>query len=141
MKVVNGITITKSIVEGKEERDDQVNYMSRNISHLTGNPEFLSRLYKYRLSESDKQKVHSLFKDTFSGTKKYHNYTKDVKPDQQAANRFMLELSANEYMYVNQDSFKVTSSEDPRAIEFVKFYLKGQSFLYNQIRKMVGSII
>jgi tRNA U38,U39,U40 pseudouridine synthase TruA len=35
----------------------------------------------------------------------------------------------------------VTNSEDPKAIEFVKFYLKGQSFLYNQIRKMVGSII
>jgi tRNA pseudouridine38-40 synthase len=115
--------------------------MSRDISHLTSNPEYLSLLYKFRLSESDKVKVHDLFKNTFSGTKKYHNYTKDMKPEQQAANRFMLELSANEYMYVNQDSFKVTCSEDPRAIEFVKFYLKGQSFLYNQIRKMVGSIV
>jgi tRNA U38,U39,U40 pseudouridine synthase TruA len=53
----------------------------------------------------------------------------------------MLDLSANEYMYVNKENFKVTSAEDPKALEFVKFYLKGQSFLYNQIRKMVGCII
>ena len=53
----------------------------------------------------------------------------------------MIELSANDYMYVNQDTFKVTYASDPRALEFVHFYLKGQSFLYNQIRKMVGSVI
>ena len=53
----------------------------------------------------------------------------------------MLELRANDYMYVNQDTLKVTNSEDKRALEFVHYYLKGQSFLYNQIRKMVGSQI
>lgn len=75
------------------------------------------------------------------GTKSYHNYTKDMKPGQTAAQRFMIDLTANEYMYVNKETFEVTSSEDPKAIEFVKFYLKGQSFLYNQIRKMIGSIV
>lgn len=44
-------------------------------------------------------------------------------------------------MYVNQDTYQVTDATDPRALEFVHFYLKGQSFLYNQIRKMVGSMI
>ena len=53
----------------------------------------------------------------------------------------MIELSANDYMYVNQDTLEVTNAEDPKALEFVHFYLKGQSFLYNQIRKMVGSMI
>ena len=75
------------------------------------------------------------------GTKSYHNYTKDMKPGQTAAQRFMIDLTANEYMYVNKETFEVTSSEDAKAIEFVKFYLKGQSFLYNQIRKMIGSIV
>ena len=37
----------------------------------------------------------------------------------------MMDLTANEYMYVNKESFEVTSSEDSKAIEFVKFYLKG----------------
>tara|TARA_B110000285_G_C15084482_1_gene595363 strand:+ start:791 stop:1363 length:573 start_codon:yes stop_codon:yes gene_type:complete len=53
----------------------------------------------------------------------------------------MIDLSANDYMYVNQDTLEVTNAEDPRALEFVHYYLKGQSFLYNQIRKMVGSQI
>lgn len=40
-------------------------------------------------------------------------------------------MEANEYLYVNRDTFQVTSAEDDRGIEFVRFYLKGQSFLYN----------
>ena len=50
-------------------------------------------------------------------------------------------LKANEYMYVNRDTMDITNAEDPRAIEFVHFFLKGQAFLYNQIRKMIGGII
>lgn len=37
VKVVNGITITRSLVD-KVDRDDQINYMSRDISHLTSHP-------------------------------------------------------------------------------------------------------
>jgi tRNA pseudouridine(38-40) synthase len=88
-----------------------------------------------------KTDVDSLFRDTFSGTKRYHNYTREMRPEQQASQRFMMELTANDYMYVNQDTFEVTNKEDPRALEFIHFFLKGQSFLYNQIRKMIGSII
>jgi hypothetical protein len=43
----------------------------------------------------------------------------------------MMELRANDYMYVNQDTLQVSTSEDPRALEFVHYFLKGQSFLYN----------
>mmetsp|Transcript_7019 Transcript_7019/g.11790 ORF Transcript_7019/g.11790 Transcript_7019/m.11790 type:complete len:182 (-) Transcript_7019:655-1200(-) len=64
-----------------------------------------------------------------------------MKPDQSAAQRFMIELRAQDYMYVNRETLEVTSAEDPLALEFVHFYLKGQSFLYNQIRKMIGSIV
>jgi hypothetical protein len=64
-----------------------------------------------------------------------------MKPEQSASQRYMIDLSANDYMYVNQDTLEVTNAEDPRALEFVHYYLKGQSFLYNQIRKMVGSQI
>ena len=69
--------------------------------------------------------MHEIFKTTFEGSKKYHNYTRDMDPEQQAARRFMIDLSANDYMYVNRDDFSVTNSEDPRALEFVHFYLKG----------------
>ena len=36
-----------------------------------------------------------------------------------------MELRANDYMYVNQKTFQVTSSDDPEALEFVHFFLKG----------------
>lgn len=58
-----------------------------------------------------------------------------------AAQRFMIEMEASEFRYVNRKTFKVTEASDPDGIEFVRFYLKGQSFLYNQIRKMVGCMI
>ena len=93
------------------------------------------------MSDQLKDDVHTLFKETFAGTKRYHNYTREMRPEQQASQRFMMELTANDYMYVNQDTFEVTNRDDPRALEFIHFFLKGQSFLYNQIRKMVGSII
>ena len=99
--------------------------MNRDISHLTSNPEFLERLYAFRLSDDQKTKIHDTFCETFKGTQKYHNYTRDMKPDQTAAQRFMLELRANDYMYVNQDTLEVTNSEDKRALEFVHYYLKG----------------
>lgn len=130
-KVVNGIQIIRREANEADQRDGQENFAHRDISHLTNNPEFLKKLYGYRLSGELRERVHLTFKETFEGTQKYHNYTKDMKPDQNAANRFMMELSANDYLYVNQDTFEVTDGNDPRALEFVHFYLRGQSFLYN----------
>jgi hypothetical protein len=65
------------------------------------------------------------------GSKKYHNYTREVKPSSNAALRYMLELNAKDFMYVNRDTLAVSTKEDPNAIEFLHFFLKGQSFLYN----------
>lgn len=141
VKVVNGITITKRYANEADELDLADHHLLRDISHLTSNPKFVENLYATRLTEAQREELHQLFKTTFAGTKKYHNYTRDMRPHQNASQRFMIELRANDYMYVNQDTFEVTDASDPRALEFVHFYLKGQSFLYNQIRKMVGSMI
>lgn len=48
-----------------------------------------------------------------------------------ACQRYMMAMEASEYRYVNIKTFKVTTAEDPDGLEFVRFYLKGQSFLYN----------
>ena len=53
----------------------------------------------------------------------------------------MMQMKAQSFMYVNVNSLQVTDANDPDALEFVHLFLKGQSFLYNQIRKMVGSMI
>ena len=42
-----------------------------------------------------------------------------------AAQRYMMDMQANEYMYVNKNTLKVTDESDADAIEFVRFYLKG----------------
>lgn len=69
--------------------------------------------------------MHRTFKESFEGTKKYHNYTRDMDPSKSAAKRYMLELTANDFMYVNYKTFDVTSASDPDALEFVHFFLKG----------------
>lgn len=58
-----------------------------------------------------------------------------------AAQRYMMILEAKGFLYVNHETNELTNSEDPKAIEFIHFFLKGQSFLYNQIRKMIGVMI
>ena len=55
--------------------------MARDIEYLTNSPKFMDRLYGYRLSEEKRQQVNEVFKGKFEGTKKYHNYTRDMKPE------------------------------------------------------------
>ena len=58
-----------------------------------------------------------------------------------SAQRYMVHLDCSELVYINRDTNEMTDESDKRGIEFMHFFLKGQSFLYNQIRKMVGVII
>ena len=39
--------------------------------------------------------------------------------------RYMLELTANDYIYINRNTLEVTNAEDPDAIEFIHFFLRG----------------
>lgn len=123
VKVVNGITITKRLANEGDTFDDQEKYMGRDISHISQDD--IESLYKTRLTAEQRIEVHDLFKNTFNGTKKYHNFTRDMRPDKMASQRFMIELTANDYMYVNKDTLQVTDENDPRALEFIHFYLKG----------------
>jgi hypothetical protein len=43
----------------------------------------------------------------------------------------MIELTADDFMYINKNTFEVSSADDPDALEFIHFFLKGQAFLYN----------
>lgn len=53
----------------------------------------------------------------------------------------MLQLKCDQLLYFNSETMEPSDKDDPKAIEFVHFWFKGQSFLYNQIRKMIGSLI
>ena len=123
----------------EDELEDQNNiHTDRNISHIT--PEMYEQMYSTRLTADQKEKLQTQWA-SFEGTKKYHNFTKDIKSHEAAAARYMMKMTANEFMYVNKETYAVTDENDANAIEFVRFFLKGQSFLFNQIRKMVGAMI
>jgi len=87
--------------------------MHKNIDHIPAS--HYETLYRHRLTQEDKERVQRLF-GMFLGTKKYHNYSKEVKPHQTQAMRYMLELKADSYMYINRDTLDVTTEEDPKAI-------------------------
>lgn len=83
--------------------------------------------YTYRLTPEYHEKIKEICK-FFRGTKKYHNYTKKLSFNDGSAQRHIYEFSCDEIMHY--DNF-----------EAIKFKIIGQSFLYNQIRKMVGMVV
>ena len=87
----------------------------------------LKQLYAYRIDELSHKKLNECCK-MFIGTHKYHNYTKEVEYKQASAMRYMMDVNCLDKS-VMQD------------VEFIHFNIKGQSFLYNQIRNMVGMMV
>jgi tRNA pseudouridine38-40 synthase len=63
----------------------------------------------------------------FKGTHNFHNYTKAMKATDPRANRYIMRFDCD---YVDYPEGK-----------YVKFIIQGQSFIYHQIRKMIGIMI
>lgn len=57
------------------------------------------------------------------GSQNFHNYSKGYKAKDPRSRRY------------------VTSFKCERVKEYVRFTIKGQSFIYHQIRKMIGCIV
>jgi tRNA pseudouridine38-40 synthase len=83
--------------------------------------------YNFRLTPEFHEKLKQICKQ-FKGTKNFHNYTKKILFKEPQAKRHIIEVSCHELI-------------DYGTFEAIKFKLIGQSFLYNQIRKMIGAII
>jgi tRNA pseudouridine(38-40) synthase len=99
--------------------DDGEMFLERDISHISADMQ--KAMYATRMSDAQKEKLLKEWR-SFEGTHKYHNYTKEVKAHQMAAQRFMHVMEIN-YMYVNTKTLEVTDAADPLALEFVHFYL------------------
>lgn len=83
--------------------------------------------YDFRITPEFQEKIQS-FCTAFRGSKKYHNYTRRVSFRESQATRIIFEVTCHELFEYD-------------GVQYIKFKLIGQSFLYNQIRKMIGMVI
>lgn len=91
------------------------------ISQMQGN------LVQYRATPQQLETLKSAFA-AYEGTHSFHNFTKKVSKEEARATRFIL-------------SFQVSDPIVLDGIEWIPTHVLGQSFLLNQIRKMVSMAI
>ena len=87
----------------------------------------LEELYKYKATPELLERLGKMCEE-FKGTHRYHNYTRNMDPKKMQANRHIFELRTKPSLTID-------------GVEFIEFFINGQSFLYNQIRKMIGMFI
>ena len=102
------------------EDKDRLTKEQNNLQKYLGN-------YKFRVNSELMEKVKLICAD-FKGSKKYHNYTRKMASSDPSSRRHIYEVSVDEL--IEYEDF-----------EAIRFKIVGQSFLYNQIRKMIGIII
>jgi len=83
--------------------------------------------YKFKISPELMEKL-KIICAGFKGTKNYHNYTRRMTFADPKSKRHIYEISVDEV--IEYENF-----------EAIKFKIIGQSFLYNQIRKIIGMIV
>ena len=99
--------------------------------------EGIEDIYQYRIPD-DKKEVLERLLQKFEGTHKYHNYTKSMNAKGNSIQSLHKTIDSNSQRYMME--IKVLEYRVYDGIEFARVYLKGQSFLYNQIRKMIGAV-
>ncbi len=80
----------------------------------------------------------------FTGTKNFHNYSRKMKAKDPKSKRYLMEFEAK-LMEISElmtpEKEKEFKSEEIKDIRYVLFKIHGQSFIYHQIRKMIGMIV
>jgi tRNA U38,U39,U40 pseudouridine synthase TruA len=90
----------------EDEFDVVEKALDRNIDHIP--KETMEANYSFRLCEEKKAFIKEVW-ESYVGTKNYHNFTKGLKATEMSANRFMMEMYADRYLYFNQDSGELTN--------------------------------
>ncbi|KAE9555923.1 hypothetical protein FO519_000903 [Halicephalobus sp. NKZ332] len=86
----------------------------------------------YRLSEERRDEVNDLLK-CFVGTHNFFNYTSQREHWDASSVRYIISFECSKpFSYTHDFGFKTTE------FEFATIYIKGQSFMLHQIRKMIG---
>jgi tRNA pseudouridine38-40 synthase len=63
----------------------------------------------------------------FEGSHNFHNYSRGLRAKDATANRYIMKMDVEKVIY--------------KDVNFLRFKLIGQSFVYHQIRKMIGMTI
>ena len=102
--------------------EPKVNFPSndKSIDTFVGN-------YNFKITPEYHEKIKEICR-LFRGSKKYHNYTKKLSFNDASSQRHLYDTTCLEL--IEWEGFQA-----------IKFKIVGQSFLYNQIRKIIGGII
>ena len=92
-----------------------------------------AELLKYRVSPETLQQLRDGLQ-LFEGTHSFHNYTRRIGADNASATRYILKFAPLEPVLV-------PGSDDQPETQWVPVQVTGQSFLLNQIRKMISAAV
>ena len=73
----------------------------------------------------------------FMNTHNFHNYTRKGNPKEKKNMRYMMQMEVER---ISKEELEKIYGK-PTKNQYVRFRIHGQSFIYHQIRKMVGSMI
>ena len=85
-------------------------------------------LTKYKATSQNLKELQAALSQ-FCGTKPYHNFTKNMKVGDKAANRYILDFSVDTPFLMDDGT------------EWIPTRVTGQAFLFNQIRKMISMAV
>lgn len=111
--------------------------------------EHMKRLATYRINATNLERARRLFQ-LYLGTKPFHNFTPGGKPSNMATMRYMQKITVNEPEVLvpslaegqeNEALQRHLTSTYAEGMEWVRIEIEGQSFMLNQIRKMIGCVI
>jgi tRNA pseudouridine(38-40) synthase len=94
--------------------------------------EIMESLEAYRIPHQNVARARELFK-MFEGTKSFHNFTPGGRSQDPSSMRYIVSVSVD-------DPIEVEVETAGTKMEFVRIELNGQSFMLNQIRKMIGAV-
>ena len=121
---------TDDIVSGKDENNQDSSppegWNDRMYLFKSVPDSVLDQLHGYRINADTLSRTRRLFQ-TYCGTKMFHNFT----PGGSSADASM-------HRYIR--SIEVSDPFVHEGVEWVKISLDGQSFMLNQIRKMIGCV-
>ena len=90
-------------------------------------------LLKYRVSQQILQRLGDGLK-LFEGTHSFHNYTRRIGANDASATRYIIKFAPLEPILV-------AGSDDEPETQWIPVQVTGQSFLLNQIRKMISAAV